>query len=404
MTHLLHLFRHMRFPLLVALTPGVALISCGSKTDQPAAQEQLSLPPSMDAARTDRQEMVRLTPQQASDLKIRTEAVTRKVWVYPITAPGVVMPAPENVAIVSAPVSGRIVAIQAHEGEPVRRGAVVAEMESLEFSTLLADFIQARADAQYQRNQLERIRQLVDKRISPQSALDKTQADFDRADAGFRAALSRLLAVGVTEKEVEGWEASNAVNPRLKVHAPISGSVSEHLIDLGQAVTAYQRMLSIVNLDRVKIEGYVSPDEGTLIRPGDSVLIALKDYPDRRITARVTSINPTLDERNKSIVVYLVIPTRAGWPKPGENLRLSIFVTTPTPVIGVPASAIVYDGSTPMVFLQQDSLTFVRQPLRLLRTASDMAFVHSGIREGDRVAVSQLFTLKALSRMEEYAE
>jgi cobalt-zinc-cadmium efflux system membrane fusion protein len=244
----------------------------------------------------------------------------------------------------------------------------------------------------------------VDKRISPRSALDRTQADFDRADAGFRAARSRLLAVGVTEKEVEGWEASNAVNPRLKIHAPISGSVSEHLIDLGQAVTAYQRMLSIVNLDRVKIEGYVAPDEGTLIRPGDSVLIALKDYPDRMISARVTSINPTLDERNKSIIVYVIMPTRAGWPKPGENLRVSIFVTTPTAVISVPTTAIVYDGNTPVVFVRQDSLTYARRPLRLLRAASDMAFVHAGVGEGDVVAVSQLFTLKALSRMEEFAE
>lgn len=394
-----------RFPFpIFALLPIALLARCGPEPQEQEQDPNAAPPPSVAGRHAASPQIVRLDANQARDLAIATVGLKRQSLTYRIEAPGVVFPAPENISVVSAPVNGRIVSIGAHEGESVRKGQELLALESLEFSDLLAEFIQARAELSYQESQRERIRVLVEKKISPQSALEKVQADFDRADAAHRAALSRLMAVGVTLEEVDKWRTDNTLNPHLRMYAPISGSIAQHLIDLGQAVTAYQKLLTIVDLRQVKIEGYVSPEDGAAIRSGDSVEISLKDDPDRVIRSRVTSVNPTLDERSRSITVYIIVPSSGGWPKPGENVRLSIAATTTGPVIAIPAQAIVYDGNTPTVFVRRDSLTYEKRPVRLARPSGEYSIVQEGLNEGERIAVSQLFSLKALSRFEQFAE
>jgi cobalt-zinc-cadmium efflux system membrane fusion protein len=389
--------------ILMAL-PLLLLFACGPESQEKQQSRIAEAPPSVADQQAPRPQTVTLEEGQARDLGIETLRLRRQLLKYTIEAPGVVFPAPENISVVSAPVNGRIVSITAHEGERVRKGQVLLTLESLEFSNLLAEFIQARSELSYQESQRERVTLLVEKKISPKSALDKVQADYDRADASHRAALSRLMAVGVTQEEVDAWRTDNTLNPHLPMYAPISGSIAEHLIDLGQAVTAYQKLLTIVDLRQVKVEGYVSPEDGGAIQAGDSVDISLKDDPDRLIRTRVTSVNPTLDERSRAITVYIIVPTRDGWPKPGENVRLRISATTSAPVIGIPASALVYDGTTPTVFVRRDSLSFEKRPVRLARSSGEFSIVREGLTEGEQIAVSQLFTLKALSRFEQFAE
>ena len=388
----------------LTLAMGLIFLACGPGPQEQPQNQNTAPPPSVAEGASAGPQVVTLEARQAADLAIETVRLQRRVLSYPIEAPGVVFPAPENISVVSAPVNGRIASISAHEGERVRKGQVLLTLESLEFSNLLAEFIQARAELAYQESQRERVRVLVVKKISPQSALEKVQADFDRADASHRAALSRLLAVGVSQADVDAWRTGNTLNPHLPMYAPISGAIAEHLIDLGQAVTAYQKLLTIVDLRQVKVEGYLSPEEGAAIGAGDSVEISLKDNPDRVIATRVTSINPTLDERSRSITVYIITPTRDGWPKPGENVRLRISAVTPDEVLAVPSSALVYDGPTPTVFVQRDSLHFEKRPVELTRSAGEFSIVREGLTEGERIAVSQLFALKALSRFEQFSE
>lgn len=385
--------------LVLWLLPG-----CGGETGEKQRGPEVPPPPSIAEEQKVAVETLQLEESQAAGLNVKTATVHFQRFRYPIVAPGTVFPAPENISLVSAPIEGRVSAIHAHEGEPVRKDQVLLELESLEFSNLLADVIQARAELQYQEGQLERVRQLVEKKISTRSNLEKVQADYARADAANRAALSRIMALGVTEEEVLDMKAARTLNPYLKIRAPIKGAIAKHLIDLGQSVAAYDELLTIVNLEKVKVEGYVSPGEGSLIQPGDSAVISLKDYPERSIVTEVTSVNPALDERSRSITVYIIVATEQGWPKPGENVRLKVFVTTPGPIVAVPSSAVVYEENAPVVFVRKSRLIYEKRTVSIIREVEGMTILGSGLREGEEVAVSQLFTLKALSRFEQFAE
>jgi cobalt-zinc-cadmium efflux system membrane fusion protein len=305
---------------------------------------------------------------------------------------------------VSAPIQGRVVGLYAHEGESVKKGQLLIELESLEFANFVSDYLQARAEKLYQENQLERIKILVNKKISPERSLEKIQADYARASAAEQAAHTRLLSIGVKQTQIDIWDTGRTDQPFLKVYSPIDGIITEHLIDHGQAVNNYENMLTVINLDKVLIKGYASPEDGSLVQPGDSVEITQKDFKNQKLLSKVTTINPALDPINKSITINVITNSLKQWPRPGQNVRLKIKVTTPEPVISVPLSSIEYEGNFPTVFVKLTPNTYEKRFIKVQRLTGEAAIVESGLRGDESVAISQVFSLKALSKFEEFGE
>jgi membrane fusion protein, heavy metal efflux system len=81
-------------------------------------------------------------------------------------------------------------------------------MESLEFAELAANYLESQAERLYLEQQVERLTSLVERKISPQSSLDRANADLTRADARVRAARARLRAVGIDNRQLEQWSTS----------------------------------------------------------------------------------------------------------------------------------------------------------------------------------------------------
>lgn len=393
--------------IMVLLTILLLLLnSCGSEDNfDTNEQSKLEAPPSLsENKKLNNNVLIKLDEKQKAELNINTEKISAQNYNYKITVPGFVFPAPENISVVSAPVDGRVISITAHEGESVRKGSVLCELESSEYGNLVAEYLQNLAEEKYQGNRYERIKQLVDKKISPQTDLDRTEADFLRATAARKASYSKLIAAGTDKAEIENWQSQSNIDPHLKIKAAISGTIDQHLIELGQSVTAYDKMLTLINLQKVLIRGYVAPEDGFFLKPGDKVKAFQKSNSDRIINAEITTINPALDEANKSIVVNIIAETDDRWPKPGENLRLIIDTKYPSPVITVPATAIAYEKENAVVYVKIDNTTYQQRLVNILKINGDRAIIESGLNEGEEIAVNQIFSLKALARFEQYAD
>ena len=399
----------MRFSFFILkqllLGLGLLLLGCSQPEAEKPVTDSEVLPPSLRAEQTAvKAQIIRLTEKQAQALRIKTVTIKTDEFSYQLSLPGLAFAAPDRISVISAPISGRVATVFVQEGDAVKRNQLLLELESLEFANLAADYLKAKAEEKYQYSQLKRIEILVKKKISPQRALEKAQADYSRAQAGAKATHARLLAIGIRQKQIDAWDAGRADQPRLRIYAPISGVVTRHLIKLGQAVNEYEEMMTIIDLDKIMIKGYASPEEGTIIQSGDSVVITLKDYPNRKLVSTVRSINPALDPLNKSITVNIIAQTPEQWPKPGQNVRLLIKVQTAEPVVSVPLSAVEYEGDQPTVFVKINEKAFEKRSIRIRKFTSDAAILESGLKAGEQVAVTQVFSLKALGKFAEFAE
>ncbi|KAA3663166.1 MAG: efflux RND transporter periplasmic adaptor subunit [Calditrichaeota bacterium] len=393
--------KKMLFSMLATL---VVFTSCGQEKMEESSGD-VAVPPSLTGEKAEAETvLIRLTDQQVSQLNVEVMQLEKARFPFTISTPAIAYPAPDRLSQVSTPISGRITSLKVQEGKHVKKGDLLCEIESLEFADLAARFLETHAEYEYLKSRVDRISVLVQKKISPQSALDKANSDLARARVQRLAAHARLLAMGIRQKQIDTWLAGVVEEPRLRVEAPISGVITEQLISLGEAVDVNEKLMTIIELDKVLVRGFVSPEEGTLIHAGDSLYVSQKNFPQLILPATVTTINPALDPINKSITVNAIVPTQDNWPRPGQNVRLEIKVITPVPVLAVPGKSIEYEGESAVVFVQKDSKTFEKRFVVVSDILGDWALIQSGLQEGESVAVSQVFSLKALSKFEEFAE
>jgi cobalt-zinc-cadmium efflux system membrane fusion protein len=360
------------------------------QTEEPAPKQEISI--------------IKLDAKQVAEITINVAAAEKGTAEMNIIAPGQVYPSPDKIAVVAAPLSGRIKKIYVHEGDQIAKGNPLVEIESLEYANMIAEYLQYRAELDYSQSQVDRLEQLSSKKISSKSEFEKAKADLGRLKALLSAAKSRLLAVGVSQSQIDKWISGDAPEPIITVNSPISGFLNEHLIDMGQAVETYEKLLTVISTDEVMIKGYLSPNEGNGVFVGDSVSIINRKYKEGGgLASIVKSINPALDNEKKSIIANIIVKTNGGCPMPGQAVTLSFQSRTQSEVITIPAEAIIYDGKNAAVFVQKSDSEYEKRYIEVLRSDDAKAIV-TGVKEGEKVAINELFTLKALSRYEQFAE
>ena len=382
------------------------LASCGSEAPPEAATEDPGTPPSISGKSA--AELGRLSEQQAQDLDIQVYTIKEQQLPFTITAPGQVFGAPEGLSSVGAPINGRVAQIYAHEGERVQKGDPLLVLESLEFANLVAAHLEATAEITYQQQQVERLKVLSEEKITPQSRLERAQADLMLAQARENAAHSRLQAVGLSDDMIENLDPeSDAGHARLTIYSPITGTINQHLIDLGQSVQAYDKMMDIIDNTRVLVRGYVSPADAPFLKPGNTAIIAEREDDgggQRQIKAEITTINPALDPTNKSIVLNTIVETEGGWPIVGQNVRMTYSADPVETTTSIPLSAIQFEGTQATVFVQHSPREYEKRTVDIQRMTPENALLRSGVEAGEKIAVTQVFSLKALERYEQFAE
>jgi len=380
------------------------MLSCssGKQSEKPSESIQ-ETPPSVSGEKPGKV-LIRLSDKEKSELKIETEKVSTDVKNYNLLASGVVFPATNHASVISTPVDGRIVGIMVHDGQLIQKGQELFKLESLVFGNLVAEYLQALAEEKFQTTRLERMKQLVEQTISSRSELDRAQSDYERARTASIAAVAKLKAIGVPDHEIKAFENASQIDPALIIHAPISGSFEQLKVELGQSVNALEMLGRIIDLQKVLVKGYLSPEDARFVSPGDTVMVSRRDGDQKAIQACISSVNPGLDEDNRSLVVNVELTPQNNWPKPGENVRLEISSSSTGGVFAIPLKAITYDGNQAIVFVKKEEGIYEKRSVDIVEIRDQFAIARDGMKEGEEVAVSQVFSLKALSRYELIAE
>ncbi len=237
-------------------------------------------------------------------------------------------------ATLYAKVNGYVKEMRVDKGDRVRRGEVLALIESPETDQQVRS---ARSTLQVRRRNAERVRRLAPHGIVSRQDLDQAVADLGVAEADYR----RLQAL-------QGYQV---------VRAPFDGVVTARYVDPGaltSATSAGAPVVDVADPARVRILVYVGQDAAPFVRPGDRGEIALDQNPGVRIPARVRRMADALDLRSRTMLVEL-------WPEgddpvrlvPGLFVHVDLQVAIP-PLPAVPAEALVARGERLQVALVRD--------------------------------------------------
>jgi len=288
----------------------------------------------------------------------------------------------------SARISGNILSITKHEGDPVRQGEVVATIDDRELTdraqavdadALAAKYRLAGAKSAYetQKAVYERDVVLHEAGAISKEAMEKSRATFD----GTQATLSAL------EESFKGLRKSTTAARTqagyAKIYAPFTGMVSKRWSDPGDLAVPGKPILTVEKSSPYKVVIQIPQEEINRVKKGTKVYLS---NGDQRRSAAIDRVYPALG-RNLLGSVEVVLPNRPFNLPSGSTIGVDLVFNQVTGTL-VPENAVLKTGQGSIVYVLDKDIVKIRQ-VSILGTGAGKAAVTGPVRAGETVAVGQ---------------
>lgn len=315
--------------------------------------------------------------------------------------------------------------------DKIRKGAREEEIERVD-----AAYQQALANAQTTEKDLNRARDNYEKGAISDQQFDGAQLQFKVAQAGLESAKANLDLIKkgareedikVVEAQVEQtqaslknlesleeakiWEAKikgvqaqaeqaevalGLAKIRLEdctIKAPISGIISKRFVDVGAMVGPTQPLVSIVDIDTVKLLTHVSDEDLDKVKLTQEVEVKVGTYLNRSYQVKEINISPVMDPLSRKIEVKINISNPDYLLKPGMFPKIKLWGEKKN-VLLVPKGAVVKKEGKEQVFVVRDNRAYLQKVIVGLEK-DGLVQIMKGLKEGDQVVISSQIDLNS---------
>ena len=213
-----------------------------------------------------------------------------------------------------------------------------------------------------------------------------------------QAARQRLLLWDIRPEDIEALEKNGQVTRTLDLYSDISGYVVQKMALHGMRVTPADTLFDIADLSQLWVLADVYESDLPSVRLGMQAELQVPYRPGRAWRGPVTYINPTVEEKTRTIKVRIEVSNDGVDLKP--EMFADVFLKSDLGMgVVVPESAVINAGDRQLVFLdRQDGRLEPREVQLGVKVGSGFQVLR-GLSEGDRVVTSANFLLDSESSL-----
>ncbi|MCC6751608.1 MAG: efflux RND transporter periplasmic adaptor subunit [Deltaproteobacteria bacterium] len=341
---------------------------------------------------------------------VKVARVARGTAIEAVYAVGTVEPV--DVANLKARVSGPVLRLLVKEGDPVKAGQLLAEIDApglaFDVERGQADFRAARSRASsapqlemlrsnekaltselaQARRDLERVRRLSQSGVLSPQELERarTQVQTNEARLAANRAQQRDTQIAMrsdVDRAKAGVASLRARANERDLRAPLDGQVLKLHVERGETVAMNQNLLRIGDAGRLRIEAEVDEADMGRVRLGMPAAVRLYAFRDRAIRAHVSRISPAADRERKSFSVHFDFDDKVEGLRPGMTAEVNVIIRRKEAVLLCPIEAL-RDG---VAWVVDTEGRLSERKVELGIRDVTRAEVVSGLADGERVVL-----------------
>jgi membrane fusion protein (multidrug efflux system) len=271
---------------------------------------------------------------------------------------------------VYAEATRRVINLLVEEGDTVRKGQLLVNLQDEEQRSALA---KAKSQMDQRQREFDRQKSLFDQKLVSEQVFIDAEYQLDQAQ----------LALDDATRELAFTE----------VRAPISGIVTERSVNLGDFVSVNQPLFRIVDFSSIVARIYVPEQELPRLERGQAVRLTADALGGAVFSGAIDRISPVVDPGTGTIKVTVATPLQKRL-RPGMYVQVELVTTVHEHAIRIPKKALVYDNDQVFVFRLSDDRTVER--VAVTPALEDPEFMEpaDGLVLGDQIVVAGQSGLK----------
>jgi len=298
---------------------------------------------------------------------------------------------------VFSPVGGRVAALGVDVNQTVKKGDVLASLESPDYGQPQSDVLKGASDLALADRTLTRLRELFEHGAAAQKDLDSAEADYTKAKSEYDRATAQLLGLSNGH--------TNSAPGTYQLCSPLAGTVVEKNITPGQQVRSDQMLANapqfvnplFVVTDPSRLWLFLDVNEFDInaLQPHQEVLVHSKAFPDKIFHGSLTVIGGGLDAATRTV------KARCHVDNSDKLLRAEMYVTADVAAgiasgLDVPTKAVFLGNNRHFVFVEVAPGQFERREIKLGLESNGRSVVVGGLVAGQRVVTEGCLLLESL--------
>ena len=329
-------------------------------------------------------------PEQARQ-RIQVEVIAERLMPKVFTAPANVALNLEQVAKVSSRIPGQIDTIFVTLGTQVTKNQPLAAVESMRLDELVQEYLVAKAKVDVATSNFTRTRELQAEQIISQRRFLEDQGHQREAQAVYQHVKEKLLNMGLSKDELHQLEhGSHLEGHKYILRAPLSGTVVDQKVVLGQGIGEGEELFEIVDTSRVWVFAHLPIEQARRFKKGDQGQVVPQG--GEPIQAILAYVAPVADEATRTIRVRFDVQNSQGHLKPNEFVQVRLSDQNKA-VLSMPLSAITLVNGVRGIFIQIPT-GFKFMPVEVGPEAGGLVEVMHGVGAGAAVVTQGVFDLK----------
>ncbi len=277
-----------------------------------------------------------LTAEQMKSIKIELGSIEKKQLTASLKANGILKVPNQNKANATASLGGVIKTILVQTGNTVSKGQIIATITNNSFITLQEEFLSVSSKAELAQLEFARQKELEQGNATALKNLQSAEAELKTLKAKRASLQKQLELIGINTETLTSENMQSAVS----ITSPISGAISNVMVNIGSYVDANNPIAEIVDNGQLHLDLYVYEKDLQKLKVGQTIHFTLTNNPGKEYDADVYAISNTFEQNTKAVAVHAMVKGNKQGLIDGMSITALVSLENAT-VDAVPTNAIV---------------------------------------------------------------